>query len=201
MVGKISNIGKSLNQLSRTDLQELGIFDENRVNIDFSNGIKISGIVIKTRYNNARPLLISLEDCSVTLNDQFLFRPEWGVYDLACGGKIVSVFGGPADWQAYYKNVKHKENTISQSSNLTDENKPLNELYCMVREMREKNIEKKEYIPILEKLNNSFPNDWLLLMEIYEMILTEKHLSTKAVETNHKLKKMISAGTPYSDII
>ena len=67
--------------------------------------------------------------------------------------------------------------------------------------MREKNIEKKEYIPILEKLNNSFPNDWLLLMEIYEMILTEKHLSTKAVETHHQLKKMISAGTPYSDII
>jgi phenylalanine-4-hydroxylase len=201
LVGKISNIGKSLNQLSRTDLQELGIFDENRVNIDFSNGIKISGTVIKTRYNNARPLLISLEDCSVTLNDKFLFRPEWGVYDLACGGKIVSVFGGPADWPAYYKNVKREENTISQSSNLTDENKPLNELYSMVREMREKNIEKKEYIPILEKLNNSFPNDWLLLMEIYEMILTEKNLSTKAMETHHQLKKMISAGTPYSDII
>ena len=71
----------------------------------------------------------------------------------------------------------------------------------MVREMREKNIEKKEYIPVLEKLNNSFPNDWLLLMEIYEMILTEKHLSKKAMEIHHRLKEMISTGTQYSDII
>ena len=200
-VGMISNVGKSLHQLNNTDLQGLGIFDANAVSIHFSNGIKISGIVIKTHYNNATPLLISLEDCSVTLNDQFLFRPEWGVYDLACGGKIVSVFGGPADWTAYYKNKKQKENTISQSSNLTEENKSLNELYNMVREMREKNIEKKEYIPVLEKLNNSFPNDWLLLIEIYEMILTEKHLSKKAMEIHHQLKKMISTGTQYSDII
>jgi len=77
----------------------------------------------------------------------------------------------------------------------------LNELYSMVREMREKNIEKKEYIPIINKLNTSFPDDWLLLMEIYEMILTEKTLSVSAEEVHGQLKKIISSGSQYSDII
>jgi len=71
----------------------------------------------------------------------------------------------------------------------------------MVREMRENNIEKKEYIPIIEKLNTSFPDDWLLLIEIYEMILTEKTLSVSAEEIHGQLKKIISAGSQYSNII
>ena len=200
-VGKISGINKSLHQLNQADLKGLGIFDNNKVNVHFSNGVKISGIVTKIYYNVVTPLLISLNDCSVTLNDHFLFRPEWGVYDLACGGKIISVFGGPADWPAYNKNIEPSKNNISQSSNLTEENRSLNELYSMIREMREKNIEKKEYIPIIEKLKTSFPDDWLLLMEIYEMILTEKTLSVSAEKIHDQLKKMISAGSQYSDII
>ena len=200
-VGKISGINKSLHQLNQAELKGLGIFNNNKVNVHFSNGVKISGIVTNIYFNDATPLLISLNDCSVTLNDHFLFRPEWGVYDLACGENIISVFGGPADWPAYNKNVEPNKNNISQSSNLTKENRPLNELYSMVREMREKNIEKKKYIPIIEKLKTSYPDDWLLLMEIYEMILTEKTLSVSAEGVHDQLKKIISAGSQYSDII
>ena len=67
--------------------------------------------------------------------------------------------------------------------------------------MREKNIEKNKYIPIIEKLKTSYPDDWLLLMEIYEMLLPEKTLSVSAEGVHDQLKKIISAGSQYSDII
>ena len=50
-------------------------------------------------------------------------------------------------------------------------------------------------------MNTSFPDDWLLLMEIYEMILTEKTLSVSADKIHDQLKKTISSGSQYSDII
>ena len=67
--------------------------------------------------------------------------------------------------------------------------------------MKRSEIEKKKYIPIIEKLKTSYPDDWLLLMEIYEIILTEKTLSVSAEEVHGQLKKIISAGSQYSDII
>ena len=52
-------------------------------------------------------------------------------------------------------------------------------------------------------MNAAFEDCTILnaMMEIYEMILTEKHLSKKAMEIHHRLKEMISTGTQYSDII
>ena len=44
-----------------------------------------------------------MENTNVKIMGNHLFKPDWGTYDLACGGEIISVFGGPADWNKYYK--------------------------------------------------------------------------------------------------
>jgi phenylalanine-4-hydroxylase len=36
--------------------------------------------------------LIRFKNCTVTYGETVLFQPEWGVYDMAVGKKVVSAF-------------------------------------------------------------------------------------------------------------
>ena len=46
-------------------------------------------------------LLISLIDCRVTFGDRILFKPEWGIYDMAIGKEVISGYAGPADVNSF----------------------------------------------------------------------------------------------------
>ena len=135
------------------------------------------------------PVLISLDNCSVKLNEDYLYKPEWGPYDLSCGGKIVSVFGGPADWDNYYKNNSPTLGTPHQSTNLSKENTELNELYKEVRILREDDRPSNDYLPILNKLYNEHPDDWLLCTEIYEIIYSDPSLVKEKKELKNYIKE------------
>ena len=50
-------------------------------------------------------MLMSFEDCTVTYNEEALFLPEWGMYDMAVGQKITSVFSGAADRPVFSKTI------------------------------------------------------------------------------------------------
>ena len=103
--------------------------------------------------------------------ENYLFKPDSGTYDLACGGEIISVFGGPADWNKYYKKSLKSKKEIYQSSNLTTKNFELNELYNQVQQLKKNHSPSEKYFPILNELYNNYPSDWLLCMEIYEIIV------------------------------
>ena len=46
-------------------------------------------------------LLIRFKECRVYRGDKVYYQPEWGVFDLALGEQVKSVFGGPADRLSY----------------------------------------------------------------------------------------------------
>jgi phenylalanine-4-hydroxylase len=51
-----------------------------------------------TLQRDGRILLLTFQDCTVQdAAGQILFAPDWGVYDMALGEDIISVFGGTAD--------------------------------------------------------------------------------------------------------
>jgi len=112
-----------------------------------------------------------------------------GPYDLSCGGKIVSVFGGPADWDNYYNNNSPALGTPHQSTNLSKNNKELNELYKQVRILREDDRPSNDYLPILKKLYNEHPDDWLLCTEIYEIIYSDPSLVREKKELKNYIKE------------
>ena len=60
---------------------------------------------------------------------------------------------------------------IYQSSNLTTKNIELNELYNQVQQLKKNHSPNEKYLPILNELYNNYPGDWLLCMEIYEIII------------------------------
>jgi phenylalanine-4-hydroxylase len=123
------------------------------------------------------------------LNDDYLYKPEWGTYDLACGCKIVSVFGGPADWRNYFNWRPTPSSEIHQSSNLDKDNAELNELYKIIKEYKKNNRPNIDYIPVLNKLNDNYPEDWLLCMEIYEIIIKDPDLTDEIINLRQYLNK------------
>jgi len=44
---------------------------------------------------------MTFKDCTVTYEGKKLFDPSWGEYDLVLGERVISVFGGAADKEAY----------------------------------------------------------------------------------------------------
>ena len=37
----------------------------------------------------------------MTHGETILFQPEWGIYDMAVGKKVISAFSGPADVNSF----------------------------------------------------------------------------------------------------
>jgi phenylalanine-4-hydroxylase len=88
---------------------------------------------------------------------------------MAIGQKIISAFAGPADVEAFDPTamVPHeKMHKITYDENALK----LQELYGIVRQTR-RDEEQVPRLPYLWKnLVNDFPNDWLLSLEILEIL-------------------------------
>src|SRR5690606_40375454 len=76
------------------------------------------------------------KNCMVTHKDEVLFRPEWGIYDMAVGKEIVSGFSGPADVESFDM-ITHVPSTQTIKPKKTPEREELENLYQAVRNIRE----------------------------------------------------------------
>src|SRR5438105_7367136 len=114
-------------------------------------------------------LLITFSSCRVKYSDLVLFDPDWGMYDMAVGERISSVFNGAADKDAYSQvALIPKERTIKVPSDA--KRKKLENLYAQVRKIRETKKGYERLGEIWETQQAEHPEDWLLSMEIYEIL-------------------------------
>jgi len=116
-------------------------------------------------------ILISFSNCRAKYGDRILFDPDWGTYDMAVGERISSVFNGAADKDAYNQvALVPKERTIKVPSDA--KRKKLENLYAQVRQIRESKTGYERLGEIWETQQAEHPGDWLLSMEIFEILDT-----------------------------
>ena len=147
--------------------------------------------------------MITFSNCNAKYQDRVLFEPEWGVYDMAVGERINSVFNGAADKDAYNQvALVPKERTIKVPSDA--KRKRLENLYAQVRKIRESKTGYERLGEIWETQQAEHPEDWLLSVEIFEILDTtdeqqklkariEKFLNEKKAQTKD-LTTLISWG-------
>jgi phenylalanine-4-hydroxylase len=82
-------------------------------------------------------LLITFSNCSAKYRDRVLFDPEWGIYDMAVGERINSVFNGATDKTPTIRWRSLKERTIKVPS---DAKANTRESLRQVRKIRETNF-------------------------------------------------------------
>ena len=169
-IGRLKKHNISLEEMDITYLTSVGFQIEKRVVLEFESNIIVSGIIKSFRFNNRNELLlISFEDCNVAYEKNILFKPEWGIYDMAVGARIVSAFPDAVDKASHIlKTTLSKEKTIKYK--YTKKELRLQKLYHIVREIREKEEHVDRLFEISSELIFNYKNDWLLLLEILEFI-------------------------------
>ena len=113
--------------------------------------------------------LITFSDCTARLENRVLFDPAWGTFDMAVGERIASVFNGAADKDAYNQvALVPKERTIKSPSDAR--RRKLENLYAQTRKIRESKVGYERLGEIWETQQAEHPADWLLSMEIFEIL-------------------------------
>ena len=164
-VGHLKDFHRCLSEYSVDELKIHGIRFGERVNLEYLSGITVRGILREIVRHDHRNLLLSFDDCSVTdLEGRILFSPDWGVYDLAVGATITSVFGGVADRE---KRQLFRPTPSGTATNLShDEN--LMKAYSAVADLntRATPVDVAELTPEITNLLSQYPNDWLIRSEL-----------------------------------
>ena len=184
-VGKLKGINISIEDMSPTDLEAYGIYEGKTVALTFEGGIHVEGEIITGKRNlKGKIILISFKNCTVRQNETILFQPEWGTYDMAVGKEVISAYSGIADPENYgliFEAPKEKTHKIQYS----ESDIKLHKLYQEVREIRESNnLENTSLESIFDTISNEYPNDWLLPLEIYELIY-KQDTQLKNIVQNH----------------
>ncbi len=186
-VGKLKGINLPIEDMSPRDLKAYGIYEGEFMKLEFESGVVVEGRAITgTRDLRGKILVISLDECTVTYKDQVLFRPEWGIYDMAIGMRVVSAFAGPADPESY-EDIGKVSETKTYKIIYSKKELVLYDLYQEVREIREKNtIGTDRLLDIFTYVQKEFTDDWLLPLEIYELLVLKESTSQQIV-LNHLL--------------
>jgi len=171
-LGKLKGINLAIENMGPRDLQAYNFYDGKPIAFEFESGITVEGLNV-TGMRNVRGelMLIQFTGCTVKYKEEVLFSPEMGDFDMAVGKEIVSAFAGAADFLSF----KIPPHTISQTktvqSQLSPEDAVLNNLYHRVRTQREgENCDRGILAEVFEKLRTEFKCDWLLPLEIYELV-------------------------------
>ncbi len=145
------------------------ISEGKNARLEFESGVVVEGKVEKILRRDEKMLVITFSNCRAKYGDRVLFDPDWGTYDMAVGERIVSVFNGAADKDAFNQvALVPKERTIKVPSNA--ERKKLENLYAQVRKIRESKVGYERLGEIWETQQAEHSGDWLLSMEIFEIL-------------------------------
>ncbi len=157
------------------DLQAYDFYDGKPISFEFESGIVVNGMNV-TGIRNLRGelMLIQFTDCTVTYKSEVLFSPEMGDFDMAVGKEIASAFAGAADYHSFDL-VNHVASSETIRIKLSEKEKALNLLYKKVREIRNSSeIDTSMLQQIFKNLKVNHTTDWLLSLEIYELVAKTK---------------------------
>jgi phenylalanine-4-hydroxylase len=160
--------------MSPKDLMAYGIYEGKTVTLEFEGDIKVTGnIITGSRNLQGAIIIISFNNCTVTHLNTVLFQPEWGIFDMAVGKKVVSAFSGPADCNSFDM-ITHMPNSKTIKAEKTPEREELESYYSEIRKFRENKNSAEKAFEIFKIVSNKFPNDWLLSLEIAEILNSQK---------------------------
>jgi phenylalanine-4-hydroxylase len=176
-VGKLITSPIALEDMSGEVLRRNGIELGEPATLNFEHGIVIKGLVQEIiRGRSGKIVLIEFNIVTVRYKGKLLMAGP--SYSLAVGEKIVSAFAGPADVEAFQPTVIVPHEKMHKIY-YDDKTLQLHELYLFVRHARgdEHMVSKLPYI--WKSVVHDFPDDWLLSLEILEIL--QHHASYQQV--------------------
>jgi phenylalanine-4-hydroxylase len=190
-IGKLKGINLAIEDMSPRDLQAYRIIEGEEIQLEFEGGIKVSGMVITgTRNLHGKIMLVAFENCTVAHYDRIIFHPNRGIYHLAIGLNIISAFAGPADLTSFDL-TDHSMVDVYYGSTV-DISSPKQKYFQQIRHLRNESFDLSVFMSVCSEILNNFPNEWLLLLEAYELAhLNAAPNKLALLENLHAIQKRI----------
>ncbi|HEY0176804.1 MAG TPA: aromatic amino acid hydroxylase [Pedobacter sp.] len=169
-VGRLKDAAVPLEDFGTEELEAFNLTEGKTAELVFDSGIRVTGRVKSITRSADKIILIAFEDCTVKEgNGNILFMPEWGIYDMAVGEKIISVFNGAADKEAY-EEITHISEKQTEKVKYDQVTEKLHQIYRSVRLIREGHEGHEQLPELFNKLKTSYRQDWLCALEILEIL-------------------------------
>lgn len=171
-VGGLQAMERCLSSYTVDELAQHNIRIGQPVVLEFLSGITLQGVLTAIVRQQQKNLILSFDQCTVTAaNGDILFDPDWGVYDMAVGDAVPSVYGGSADRQTYPVH-QHPSAQSTLAVEYDDKTRSHFLLYSRVRELREQgDCEQQAVATLVTTIYQQATDEWLLLFEAIELAL------------------------------
>jgi phenylalanine-4-hydroxylase len=200
-VGKLKDAVMSLEDYTAAELVSAGFIVDQMIALVFENGIVVEGKLVGQTYMDDKLILLSFADCNVTDNEgNVFFEPAWGMFDMAIGDTIVSVFNGTADKNAIEDQLYVSEQPTHQQ-NYTTKDLQYQSLFKQIREYREQGKSDDSLNEIWHAIKNDFEADWLGAMELLELADTMPTQEALAIELRTYLNAQSISHPTHSKLI
>jgi phenylalanine-4-hydroxylase len=200
-IGKLKGHAMPLENLGVEELDYFGITEDKDAELLFESGILVKGQVEKVISVGGKTQLITFSNCMVTdQKGNILFDPSWGAYDMAVGEKIISVFCGAADKDAFI-DIVYKSNMGTHHAVYDETTRELHQLYEQVRNRRHNGGDYGFLGNVWFTLQKNHHDDWLCALEILEILDHEDIEPEVAAEIRDFLKKKAATEPEYKKLI
>jgi phenylalanine-4-hydroxylase len=200
-VGNIKGVAKKLEDFTPQDLIENGWAVNATIQLHYENGIQINGKLINTTFKENKLLILSFENCTVTDEENNIyFEPAWGIYDMAIGDAIVSVFNGTAD-KGIYEDQLYVSEQPTHQQNYTAKDLHYQSLFKQISTYREQSQSDDTLNQIWQDIKNDFETDWLGAMELLELADTMPSQQALANELRIYLNAQSTKYPAYAKLI
>jgi len=206
-LGKLKNINLAIEDMGPVDMKAYNFYDGKWLSFEFESGIRVEGMnVTGIRNLQGKLMLIRLTDCTVTYKDEFLYLPEYGVFDMVVGSDVVSAFAGAADYHSF-PNLYGVSQTLTVQAEKTAKMQQLEAHYQTVRTLRENKQQDDDSLhKIFDQVHSDYSGEWLLPLEVLEIsrddALNDKIRAylTNLAEAQPALKTLILEGIEMIDM-
>ena len=187
---------------NKRDLIKEGLKLGSTVTMKFKGGIQLKGQLEKEYRQQRKLLILTFKNCLITDSENnLLYHPSWGIFDLAVGKKVISVFSGPADSFAYQLKDDFEPSKLSQKI-VTAKQKKSFALYNRAQKINSSQQLKQ----FLEKMKKQ-KEPWLLFLELLNSVKEKAELKKQVLShlgniKNFKLqkKKVFNLGRKFYNI-
>lgn len=169
-LGVLKNSSVSPDKMRLSDLKSHFMKKNGNMTLEFASGWILRGKLLEGLSKDDKLILLRFKDCQVYRGDTVYYQPEWGVFDLALGSEVCSVFGGPADRFAY-GDLEDFEVAHVPSGVFSEARKEAFFFHKKIREIREASENQLDLLEaLIEEYKKRFLKNWLAGVELFELV-------------------------------
>ena len=194
-LGALRNVDCPLSRLSVSEIRHRYTDNKGQTRLEFASGWTLEGRWRNTISKADKNLILQFQDCHVKKGDVVYFKPEWGLFDLAVGETVCSVFGGPAD-RGKFGDLEDFVVRHIPAVSITNTQKKYFIFYQQIINARQESNQSSDvFETLMKQYNNDFPHLWLAGVEILELA----YLFHRPINEKLLLKNKLLSASDMSD--